>query len=201
MKWWHQRLTEGLVLDLIWDGTQEVEVVHLHLGRFLLMGFRLRDGGDGVSGNGPERRRGQHVCERMGRRGPGLADGGSHGGASGAGVVSRDVCGGRVTRTGWELCEGGERAVRGIPGCACGCRVGCGGEDAGRASHTSFPAGMTNRSGREEGGRGTAVVASMEGSGGEGNRASGISGAGGAPGRTVHHLFVWTSTIASYRVV
>jgi hypothetical protein len=76
-----------------------------------------------------------------------------------------------------------------------------GGEDAGRASHTSFLAGMANRSGREEGGRGTTVVASMEGSGGEGNRASGISGAGGAPGRTVHHLFMWTSTIASYRVV
>jgi hypothetical protein len=129
------------VLDLIWDGTQEVEVVHLHLGRFLLMGFRLRDGGDGVSGNGPERRRGQHVCERMGRRGPGLADGGSHGGASGAGVVSRDVCGGRVTRTGWELCKGGERAVRGIPGCACGCRVGCGGRGRGAGIAHEFPGG------------------------------------------------------------
>jgi hypothetical protein len=31
-----------------------------------------------------------------------------------------------------------------------------------------------NRSGREEGGRGMAVVASMEGSGGEGNRARGF---------------------------
>ena len=83
-KWWHRRLTEGLALDLlIWDGTQEVEVVHLHLDRLLLMGLRLRDGGDGVSGSGRERRRGQRVCERMGRRGPDLADGGSHGEASG----------------------------------------------------------------------------------------------------------------------
>jgi hypothetical protein len=38
-----------------------------------------------------------------------------------------------------------------------------GGEDAGRASHMSFPAGMTNRGGREEGGRGAAVVAREEG--------------------------------------
>lgn len=34
-----------------------------------------------------------------------------------------------------------------------------GGEDAGRASRASFPAGMTNRGGREEGGRRAAVVA------------------------------------------
>jgi hypothetical protein len=91
------------------------------------MGFRLRDSGDGVSGNGPERRRGQRECERMGRRGPGLADGGSHGGASGVGVVSRNVYEDRVMCTGRELCEGGEHAVRGISGCACGCRLGCGG--------------------------------------------------------------------------
>jgi hypothetical protein len=44
----------------------------------------------------------------------------------------------------------------------------------GRTSHASFPAGMTNRGRREEGGRGTTVVASTEGS-----RRARKSGAGG----------------------
>jgi hypothetical protein len=104
------------------------------------MGFRLRDGGDGISGSGRERR-GQRVCERMGRRGPGLADGGSQGRASGAGMASRDVCKGRVTRTGRELCEGGESVVRGISGCACGCRLGCGGRGHGAGIARELPGG------------------------------------------------------------
>jgi hypothetical protein len=61
-------------------------------------------------------------------------------------------------------------------------------------------------SGAIQAGGGDHDVASMEGSGRgrKSGAASGISGAGGiqAPrGRTVHHLFVWTSTIASYRIV
>jgi hypothetical protein len=77
----------------------------------------------------------------MGRRGPGLADGGSHGGESGVGVVSRDVYGDRVTCTGRELYEGGEHAVRGIPGCACGCRLGCRGRGRGAGIAREFPGG------------------------------------------------------------
>jgi hypothetical protein len=44
---------------------------------------------------------------------------------AGVGVASRNICGGQVTRTGRELCEGGEHAVRGVPSYACGCRLGC----------------------------------------------------------------------------
>jgi hypothetical protein len=50
-------------------------------------------------------------------------------------------------------------------------------------------------------------VASMEGLGGEGNRAlrAGVqalrAGFQAPRDRTVHHSFVWTSTITSYRVV
>lgn len=74
-------LTEGLALDLlIRDGARKVEVVHLLLGRLLLMGLRRRDGG-GVSGS--EGGRSRRVCGRRGR-GPGLADGGAHGGGGGA---------------------------------------------------------------------------------------------------------------------
>jgi hypothetical protein len=68
-------LTEGLALDLlVGDRAREVEVVHLLLGRLLLMGLRRRGGGSGVGGReggrGPVGRR---------RRGRGLAGGGSHG--------------------------------------------------------------------------------------------------------------------------
>lgn len=80
---WNWGLTEGLALDLlIWDGAREVEVVHLLLGRLLLMGLRRR--GSDVSGSMHEGRRGRRVCRRRWRRGTGLTDGGAHGGSGGA---------------------------------------------------------------------------------------------------------------------
>jgi len=75
---WHRGLTEGLALDLlVRDGAREVEVVHLLLGRLLLMGLRRRGGGDLKGG------RGRRVCGRRWRRAPGLADVGAHGGGGG----------------------------------------------------------------------------------------------------------------------